>query len=140
MGSCSTCSLAYRAPGDICGGIPASQDSRLSNHLPWGLLNNSLFFMRCPIISPMCTFYICMSLVMSPAYGASRCMTINFETTWLCCVALPNVPGSLSVILTQPLTGVRQRSTCLSHLPLLANLKHLSFTPACATGLLSRRP
>jgi hypothetical protein len=33
----------------------------------------------------------------------------------LCCVALPNVPRSLSVILTQPLTGVSQRSTYLSH-------------------------
>lgn len=107
-GSCSTCSLAYPVPGDICGGILASQKSRLSNRA-LGLLNDSLFVMRCPIISLMCTFYICTSLIMSPAYGAWRCMTINFETTWLRCVALPNVPRSLSVILTQALTGVRER-------------------------------
>lgn len=38
-GSCSTCSLAHPAPGDICGGFLASQESRLSNHrLLWGLL------------------------------------------------------------------------------------------------------
>jgi hypothetical protein len=30
-GSCSTCSSAYPAPGDIYGGILASQESRLSN-------------------------------------------------------------------------------------------------------------
>lgn len=51
-GSCSTCSLAYPAPGDICGGILASQESRLSNR---ALLNNSLFLMRCCI---MYTLYL----------------------------------------------------------------------------------
>jgi hypothetical protein len=54
---------------------------------------------------------------MSRAYGALRCMRINFETTWLCCcVSLPNVPKSLSVILTQALTGVSRG-------------KYLSFSP-----------
>ena len=42
--SCSTCSLAYPAPGDTCGGILASSESRLSNNL---LLS-----------SPICTFYM----------------------------------------------------------------------------------
>jgi len=40
-GSCSTCSLVYPAPGGICGGILASQESRLSNRLVWVWLNNS---------------------------------------------------------------------------------------------------
>ena len=36
-GSCSTYSLVYPAPGDICGGILASQESKLNNRLLWGL-------------------------------------------------------------------------------------------------------
>jgi hypothetical protein len=38
MCSCSTCSLVYPAPADICGGFLANQESKLSNRLPWGLL------------------------------------------------------------------------------------------------------
>ena len=62
MCSCSVCSSAYPAPADICGGVLASQESRLSNRLPWGLLKISLYFIRRPL--PTCTFYFCTSTVL----------------------------------------------------------------------------
>lgn len=99
--------------------IPAAAFSQAKNQgsviVLWGLLNDSYSYAMTHHL--MCTFYNCTSLVMSPAYGVSRFMTINFETTWLCCEALRNVPRSLSVILTQPLTGVSQREEYLSFSP-----------------------